>query len=85
MQKLIRWPGLIAFFVITGLIAAIVILFLDFWIKLAAEKGLESSTGAEVNIAQVTHTFSPFGVTLTKCKPMKSRRKLSWLPYYCVK
>lgn len=65
MQKLIRWPGLIAFFVITGLIAAIVILFLDFWIKLAAEKGLESSTGAEVNIAQVTHTFSPFGVTLT--------------------
>tara|TARA_R110000737_G_scaffold78718_2_gene110420 strand:+ start:2376 stop:4139 length:1764 start_codon:yes stop_codon:yes gene_type:complete len=65
MQKLIRWPGLIAFFVITGLIAAIAILFLDFWIKLAAEKSLESTTGAEVNIAQVTHTFSPFGVTLS--------------------
>lgn len=65
MHKIIRWPGLIAFFVITGLIAAIIILFLDFWIKLAAEKGLESSTGAEVNIAQVSHTFSPFGVTLT--------------------
>ncbi|MFQ3235357.1 MAG: hypothetical protein ACI9C4_000913 [Paraglaciecola sp.] len=65
MHKIIRWPGLIAFFVITGLITAIIILFLDFWIKLAAEKSLQSTTGAEVNIAQVSHTFSPFGVTLT--------------------
>jgi uncharacterized protein (TIGR03545 family) len=65
MQKLIRWPGLIAFFVVTGLIAAILIVFLDFWIKLAAIKSLESTTGAEVNIAQVSHTFSPFGVSLT--------------------
>jgi uncharacterized protein (TIGR03545 family) len=64
MHKLIRWPGLIAFFVIFSLIAAIIILFLDFWLKLAAEKGLASTTGAEVNIAQVSHTFSPFGVTL---------------------
>ena len=64
MHKIIRWPGLIAFFVITSLISAILILFLDFWIKLAVEKGLASTTGAEVNIAQVSHTFSPFGVTL---------------------
>lgn len=62
MKNLIRWPGLIAFFVISGTIAAIVIVFLDFWIKLAAQKGLEAATGAEVNISQVEHSFSPFGV-----------------------
>ncbi|QHJ12797.1 hypothetical protein FX988_03055 [Paraglaciecola mesophila] len=65
MQKLIRWPGLIAFFVVTGLIAAIIIVFLDFWIKLAAVNTLESTTGAEVNIAEVNHTFSPLGITFT--------------------
>jgi uncharacterized protein (TIGR03545 family) len=63
MKNIIRWPGLIAFFVITGVLAAIIILFLDFWLKVAAEKGLEAATGAEVNISQVEHTFSPFGIT----------------------
>ncbi|KXI29614.1 TIGR03545 family protein [Paraglaciecola hydrolytica] len=63
MKNIIRWPGLIAFFVVVGLISALVILFLDFWIKLAAQKGLEAATGAEVNISQVEHTFSPFGVS----------------------
>ena len=41
MKNIIRWPGLIAFVLITGSIAAIIILFFDFWIKLAAQKGLE--------------------------------------------
>ncbi len=66
MRNIIRWPGLIAFFVISGLIAAIVIIFLDIWIKLAAENGIAEATGAEVNIAEVSHTFSPFGITLTQ-------------------
>jgi uncharacterized protein (TIGR03545 family) len=66
MKNIIRWPGLIAFFVISGLIAAIIILFLDFWIKLAAENGIAEATGAEVNIAEVSHTFSPFGITLAQ-------------------
>ena len=64
MKSIIRLPGLTAFFVIAGLIAAISILFMDYWIKLAAEKSLAKTTGAEVNIASVEHTFSPFGITL---------------------
>ena len=64
MKNIIRWPGLVAFFVISGLVAAVIILFLDFWLKLAAEKSLELATGAEVNISQVEHSFSPFGITL---------------------
>jgi uncharacterized protein (TIGR03545 family) len=64
MKSVIRLPGLIAFVVIVGLIAAISILFMDYWIKLVAEKSLAQTTGAEVNIASVEHTFSPFGITL---------------------
>jgi uncharacterized protein (TIGR03545 family) len=64
MKNIIRWPGLVAFFVITGAIAAIIIVFFDFWIKLAAQKGLEAATGAEVNISRVEHSFSPFGISL---------------------
>lgn len=64
MKSIIRWPGLVAFTVIIGLIATISIVFMDFWIKLAAEKGLANATGAEVNIASVEHSFSPFGVIL---------------------
>jgi uncharacterized protein (TIGR03545 family) len=64
MKNIIRWPGLIAFIVIIGLLSLVSIVFLDFWIKLAAEKSLAEATGAEVNIARVSHTFSPFGVTL---------------------
>ena len=63
MKSIIRWPGLIAFFVIIGLVAVISIVFMDVWIKLGAEKGLAQATGAEVNIASVEHSFSPFGVT----------------------
>ncbi|WP_158971924.1 TIGR03545 family protein [Paraglaciecola sp. L3A3] len=64
MKSIIRWPGLVAFVVIVGLIAAISILFLDFWIKIAAEKSFSELNGAEVNISQVEHKFSPFGITL---------------------
>lgn len=64
MKSIIRLPGLIAFFIIVGLIVAISILFMDYWIKLVAEKSLAKTTGAEVNITSVRHTFSPFGITL---------------------
>lgn len=64
MKSIFRWPGLIAFFVITASIAAIIFIFLDFWLKLATQKSLETATGAEVNIRRVEHSFSPFGITL---------------------
>ncbi|MFT2089814.1 TIGR03545 family protein [Paraglaciecola sp. 2405UD69-4] len=66
MKSIIRWPGLVAFFVVVGLFAAISIVFLDFWIKLAAEKVLGKTNGAEVNIESVEHTFSPFSITLNR-------------------
>ncbi|WDE03821.1 TIGR03545 family protein [Thalassomonas viridans] len=64
MASFIRWPGLIAFFVFTGGLTAIVLIFLDLWIKLAVIQGLEQTTGAEVNITGVSHTFSPLAISL---------------------
>lgn len=64
MNKLIRWPGLISFVVLVVAVGSIVFLFLDTWIKLAVIKGLENTTGAEVNIGIVSHKFSPVGVML---------------------
>ena len=64
MKSIIRFPGLIAFFVIVGLMLSISILFMDLGIKFIAEKSLAKATGAEVNITSVEHTFSPFGITL---------------------
>lgn len=64
MNKLIRWPGLVGFIVILAVMASIVLLFLDTWIKLGVTKGLEDVTGAEVNIEVVGHSFFPFGVML---------------------
>jgi uncharacterized protein (TIGR03545 family) len=64
MKNIIRWPGLVAFVLIVSLITTISIVFLDFWIKLAFEKSLETATGAEVNVSSVEHSFSPFGLTL---------------------
>jgi uncharacterized protein (TIGR03545 family) len=66
MKSIIRLPGLVAFFVIVALIATVSVLFMDFWIKLVAEKSLAKTIGAEVNIGSVEHTFSPFGITLNR-------------------
>ena len=65
MNKFIRWPGLISFLILCTTIAAITLLFLDTWIRLATTAGLERATGAEVNIESVSHRFSPFGVTFS--------------------
>ena len=64
MTQIIRWPGLIAFALLSSLITGVFFLFLDLWIKLGVIEVLEKSTGAEVNIANVSHTLSPFGVSL---------------------
>lgn len=64
MNKWIRWQGLVGFVFVLGLIATISLVFMDTWIKMAVRGALQKSTGAEVNIASVSHRFSPFGVTL---------------------
>jgi uncharacterized protein (TIGR03545 family) len=64
MKALIRWSGLVSFTLLVALTGLIILVFLDYWIKLAAQSSLSETTGAEVNIASVQHSFSPFGITL---------------------
>ncbi|TVZ37978.1 uncharacterized protein (TIGR03545 family) [Alteromonadaceae bacterium 2753L.S.0a.02] len=64
MNKIIRWPGLIAFFVVAALLIGVPVLFLDSWIKLGIESAAGKALGAEVNVASVSHTWSPFGLSL---------------------
>ncbi|WDE13676.1 TIGR03545 family protein [Thalassomonas haliotis] len=64
MSSLIRWPGLLAFFIISILLTGIMLIFLDLWLKIAVTEGLEQAIGAEVNIASVSHNFSPLAISL---------------------
>ena len=64
MKQLIRWQGLVAFVVVTGLLAAVTYVFLDTWLRIAIEQAGGRLAGAEINIESVEHRFSPFGLTL---------------------
>lgn len=64
MNKIIRWQGLAAFFVIVIAIAVLVLVFLNTWLRIGIEQGVGRLLGAEVNIERVEHRFSPFGLSL---------------------
>lgn len=64
MKQLVRWQGLVAFVVVTGLLAAVTYLFLDTWLRIAIEQAGGRLAGAEINVESVEHRFSPFGLTL---------------------
>ncbi|MBC3766307.1 TIGR03545 family protein [Neptunicella marina] len=65
MIRFLRWQGLIIFIAICALIAAVTELFLDSWISWSVSKSVSNITGAEVNIANVEHSFSPLGISLS--------------------
>ncbi|MDN7125166.1 TIGR03545 family protein [Pseudidiomarina sp. 1APP75-32.1] len=60
-----RWPGLVAFLVIVGLIAAFSWLLLDTILKWSLERTLGTLNGAEVNIERVEHQWVPLTVELS--------------------
>ncbi|RUO19850.1 TIGR03545 family protein [Aliidiomarina haloalkalitolerans] len=64
MNKVIRWPGLIAFVVIIGALAIIIRTFAGPIVKSGLEYGLTRANGAEVNIASVNIHWSPFSVSM---------------------
>lgn len=64
MKRLIRWQGLVAFFIVVALFAAVTLLFLDTWLRIAIEQAGGRLAGAEINVESVEHRFSPFGLTL---------------------
>ncbi|OZB03712.1 MAG: hypothetical protein B7X54_09335, partial [Idiomarina sp. 34-48-12] len=62
----IRWSGLSAFIIICALLMAFSWLLLDTIIKWTLERTIGTLNGAEVNISQVEHNWSPLGLTITE-------------------
>jgi uncharacterized protein (TIGR03545 family) len=61
----IRWSGLSAFIIICALLVAFSWLLLDTIIKWTLERTIGTLNGAEVNISQVEHHWSPLGLKIT--------------------
>ena len=64
MKKWIRWPGLIGFVVVVGVIVAFWFLFMDGIVRRMLEKGGTAIIGAEVDLARAQVTLVPLGITL---------------------
>ncbi|RUO20434.1 hypothetical protein CWE08_08180 [Aliidiomarina iranensis] len=64
MKNIIRWPGLITFVVVVGLLALIIRTFAGPIVKSGLEFGLTRANGAEVNIASVDINWQPFAVRM---------------------
>ena len=60
----IRWPGVIAFAVITALLAAVWWLLVDGLIECAIERAGTQAVGAKVELAAADLTLFPLGLTL---------------------
>lgn len=65
MKKWIRWPGLIGFVVVVGVVIALWFLFLDGIVRRMVEKGGTAIVGAEVDLARAQVTLVPLGITLS--------------------
>lgn len=63
-SRWIRWPGVIAFAVVTVLIAAVWWLVVDSMIECAIERAATQAVGAKVELASADLTLVPLGLTL---------------------
>jgi len=65
MKKWIRWPGLIGFLVVIGLLVVLWFLFMDTIVRRGIEKAGTAIVGAEVDLARAHVTLIPLSVTLS--------------------
>ena len=65
MKKWIRWPGLIGFVVVVGIVVALWFLFMDGIVRRTIERGGSTLVGAEVDLARAHVTLIPLGITLS--------------------
>ncbi|RUO29130.1 TIGR03545 family protein [Aliidiomarina sanyensis] len=66
MKNVIRWPGLILFFVVVIGLAVLIRVFAGPLLKGGLEYGLTRANGAEVNIARAQVHWNPFGIELSE-------------------
>lgn len=66
MMKWIRWQGVIAFAVVTGLIGAVWYFYIDRWVENYIERWGTLAVGAKVDLDGADVTFLPLGVELSR-------------------
>ncbi len=64
MARFIRWQGLVAFIVLSALVAVFLYLFAETLVKKAMVTSAESAFGAEVNITEVKLAYSPLQISV---------------------
>jgi len=64
MARFIRWQGIVAFIVISALVAGILYFFAESLVKTAIVSSAESAFGAEVNVAEVKLAYSPLQISV---------------------
>ena len=64
MARFIRWQGMVAFIVLSALVAGLLYFFAESLVKTAIVSSAESAFGAEVNVAEVQLTYSPLQVSV---------------------
>ncbi|QQD21021.1 TIGR03545 family protein [Oceanospirillaceae bacterium ASx5O] len=76
MKQWIRWPGLIAFAVITAALAAFYLLLAGPLIKMALESFGSQANGAKVDVESVSLSFNPIGLQLQGVAVTDARQPL---------
>ncbi|WP_455377142.1 TIGR03545 family protein [Petrachloros mirabilis] len=66
MGKWIRWQGVVAFIVVSGLLACVWFLLVDTWVRRAIEKAGTAAVGAKVELDAADLSLMPLGLTLTR-------------------
>jgi len=64
MARFIRWQGMVAFFLLSGLVAGLLYLFAESLAKSAIVSTAEGAFGAEVNLEEVQITYSPLTISV---------------------
>jgi uncharacterized protein (TIGR03545 family) len=64
MARFIRWQGIVAFIVLSALVAGLIYLFAESLAKSAIVTSAESAFGAEVNVADVKLDYSPLTINI---------------------
>lgn len=66
MGKWVRWQGVVAFVVVTGLLALVWFLLVDTWVQRAIERAGTAAVGAKVELDAADLSLMPLGLTLTR-------------------
>ncbi|MEI6893935.1 MAG: TIGR03545 family protein [Colwellia sp.] len=64
MARFIRWQGIVAFFVLSTLVAVFIYLFAESLVKSVIISSAESAFGAEVNVVDVQLAYTPLEISV---------------------